>query len=495
MPFDLETATPVSNTGKFDLASAKPVGTTPPQGAQQPSFGAQLLSAAVRPIAKGVAALPLMSMDAGVATRNIIEGALTPAPKQTLSGLVTGAKPQGGFQPYELPSTMFNRALDEYTLPPSGAGKVAEEVSSSLVGAAAGPRVPTTTATVKPGVAAATGAGYVLPPSQARPTLLNQLTEGFSGKIKTGQVASLKNQGVTNGLVRRALGLRPDAPITVDTLRQVRAQAGKAYEAIDKLEDIDTDDSYHRAIAAVGRKYATSMKAFGRGKENPVTQLVARLSSVSAFSGEEAVNEIGLLREEAEKAAANRDKGLASALRQASTAIEDQIDRHLTQSQPELVSNFRQARQLIAKTYSVQSALDRGTGDVSAAKLASQLAKDKPLSGELRQVAEVGTAFPKATQLPSKMGSVTHFSPIDTAVMGLEGASGLTAAIAAGNTKAAAAAAAAMAVQASRPAVRAAILSKTGQRLATQGAPRAAAAAKRLTLADLPQRETADSQP
>lgn len=440
---------------------------------EEPGIGSKLVSAAVRPIAKGVAALPLMAMDAGVATRNLVEG-----------------RDKSGQYPYELPSSMFNKALDSATFPPSGAGKVAEEVSSALVGAAAGPQVPkSAAATLKPEAQAARNAGYVLPPSQARPTLLNQLAEGFSGKIKTGQLASQKNQEVTNGLVRKALGLKPGAPITVDTLKQVRAQAGKAYAALDKAGDIDTDPDFHKAVASIGRRYATSMKAFGRGKDHPVSELVGRLSSVQTFSGEEASNEISLLREEAEKAAANRDKGTATAMRQAATAIEDQIDRHLSQSNPKLIDDFRHARQLIAKTYSVQSALDRGTGDVSAAKLSSQLGKDKPLSGELKKVAEVGTAFPKATQLPSKMGSVTHFSPLDTAVMGMEGASGLTAAIAAGDSKAAAAAAVAMAVQASRPAVRAGLLSKAGQKLTLEGAPAATQALKKATLAELPQRE------
>lgn len=76
-------------------------------------FGAEVASAAVRPVAKGVAALPLMAMDAGVGARN----------------LLTGSN-------YELPSSMFNRSLDEYTIAPqTTAGKVAEFGSSVLAGA------------------------------------------------------------------------------------------------------------------------------------------------------------------------------------------------------------------------------------------------------------------------------------------------------------------------------------------------------------------------
>ena len=451
--------------------------------AKAPSAAAEWGSALVRPLAKGVAALPLMAMDAGVATRNIVGDAANKV-------LGKPATPD-----YELPSSMFNTALDAVTIAPKGpVGKAAEFVSSSLVGGKLGvPEVPAITRSVASSVSAARSAGYVVPPTQANPSLLNQVAEGLGGKVKTAQVASLKNQPVTNALVRRALGMKADEPITVAALNQVRSQAGKGYEAIKRVRDIPTDEAYAAELSAIGRKYGANVGKFGRSGEHPVNALVGRLQNVKDFDGEEAINEIGLLRDEAEKAAAARDRGLSTALRKAATAIEDNIQRHLDSGEysADLVKNFRRSRETIAKTYSVQKALNRASGDVDASKLARQLDSDKPLTGELRQVAEFAGAHPKATQLPSRMGSVTNLSPLDFAVMGMEGAAGLTAAIASGNAKAAAGAAAAMAMQAARPAVRSAMLSRSGQRLATEGFPRAAAATKRLTLSGLQQAETA----
>jgi hypothetical protein len=445
-----------------------------------PSALGEFASAAVRPVAKAVAAAPLMAMDAGVAARNLIGDA---------ANKVLGRK---ATPDYTLPSTMFNQALDTYTdVPPTALGKAAEFASSALLGSRVGvPEIPAVARAVKPEVAAARSAGYVVPPTAAGGSKLASLAEGVSGKVKTAQAASLKNQSVTNDLVRSSLGLAPGTPLTVDTLRGVRAQAGKAYDAVKNIAGIQTDPQYQRDIAAIGAKFATSQKAFGRSTEHPVTDLVSRLSAVKSFDGDEAVNEVQLLRDEAEKAASQRDKGLASAYHKAAGAIESQIERHAAVTNPKAVPALQAARQLIAKSYTIQSALDRGTGDVSAQKLSQQLAKDRPLSGGLKQAAKFATAYPKAAQLPSKVGSVTSFSPLDLSVMGMEGASGLTAAIASGNTKAAAAAAVAMAAQAARPAIRAALLTKTGQRLAIEGAPRAAAAAKRLTLGSLEQAAT-----
>jgi len=77
------------------------------------------------------------------------------------------------------------------------------------------------------------------------------------------------------------------------------------------------------------------------------------------------------------------------------------------------LQRFREARQTIAKTYSVENALNVKTGTIDAKKLAAQLQKGKPLSGELKQVGEFGTAFPTAVKTPETMGSIPQISPLD----------------------------------------------------------------------------------
>ena len=47
-------------------------------------------------------------------------------------------------------------------------------------------------------IQAARSQGYVIPPTQANPTLGNRLLEGMAGKLTTAQNASAANQGVTN---------------------------------------------------------------------------------------------------------------------------------------------------------------------------------------------------------------------------------------------------------------------------------------------------------
>jgi hypothetical protein len=82
---------------------------------------------------------------------------------------------------------------------------------------------------------------------------------------------------------------------------------------------------------------------------------------------------------------------------------------------PDILKNFRDARELIAKTYSVEKALNRETGTIDAKKLASQLARGKPLSGDLKEAAQFASRFPKAAQTPETMGSLPQTSPLDWA--------------------------------------------------------------------------------
>ena len=142
-----------------------------------------------------------------------------------------------------------------------------------------------------------------------------------------------------------------------------------------------------------------------------------------------------LLRNDADKAYRAGDASLGKANKEAAKVLENTIENHLANTkQTDLLEKFRDARQLIAKTYTVEKALNQTTGTVDAKKLAAQLQKGKPLSGELKSVAEFGQAFPKAVQTPETMGSLPQFNPLDyfagLVVGGTTGPAGATAAFA-----------------------------------------------------------------
>lgn len=299
-------------------------------------------------------------------------------------------------------------------------------------------------------IMAARQAGYVIPPADVRGGLLNEVLGGLSGKIKTAQVASARNQGTTNNLARQALGLADDAPLTADALQAFRnAAATKGYAPIRAAGEVTVDRTYAKALDSIAGQYQGAARSFPGAAKNPVLDMVESLKQAK-FDAGDGLDMVKVLRESADKAYRSGDTGLGKASKAAAEALEDQIERHLKDSGDDAaMAAFRKARQDIAKSYSVQKAVNPGTGDVSAHSLARELAKGRPLSDELRTIAEVGSAFPKATQALKE--SPKAVSPLDFAFGG--GAS-----LATGNPLA-------LATLAARPAARALQLSPLYQGL------------------------------
>ena len=255
--------------------------------------------------------------------------------------------------------------------------------------------------------------GYVMPPTQVNPSLLNRTIEGVSGKIATAQNASARNQAITNKLTAKSLGLPEDTVITGDVLKDLRSTAGKAYESIGGTGTVVPKQSYFQALDDIKQPFIKTQKDFPNQTPSPVLDLVDSLKSPQ-FDASSAVEKIKQLRTQADDAFRTGNTDVAKAAKKAAGIMEDALEDHLkTIGNPDLLKNFRDARQLIAKTYTVEKAANTVTGTVDAKKLAAQLQKGKPLSGELKDIAEFSARFPKATQTTEVMGSLPQFSPLD----------------------------------------------------------------------------------
>lgn len=296
-----------------------------------------------------------------------------------------------------------------------GAGKVANALGKVFRGPEVAPEI-------QAAIKKAVDTGYVIPPTQAKPTLGNRLLEGLSGKITTAQNASAKNAGVTNSLAAKSLGLSDDVKLTPEVLGDLRKQAGTAYDAVANSGVIQPSKAYSDALDKISEPALKAAQGFPNAKVSPVVDLVDSLRSPS-FDAGSAVSKIKELRTAADDAFRSGNTDVARASKAAATALESAVEEHLTKiGNPEALQKFRDARQLIAKTYSVEKALNGTTGNVDAKKLAAQLAKGKPLSGELKQAAEFAARFPKAAQTVEGMGSLPQTSPLDWAASGAIGA-------------------------------------------------------------------------
>lgn len=364
--------------------------------------GAALIPGAAR-AAPVVDAIRTAGMSAGGATGSAALAA------RTAGGAITG----GASAALVDPETAAAGAAIGGALP--GAVKLAGKAGQAIGGVVRGPAQSAEQITA---IKAAQQSGYVLPPTQAKPSLANRLLEGAAGKITTAQNASAKNQAVTNALAVKALGLPRATELTPDVLKGIRQAAGQAYDAVGAAGVINPGAGYTNALDKIAAPYLKAAQGFPDAPPSPVLSLVDSLRS-PAFDAASAVEKIKQLRTAADDAFRSGNTDIARAAKSASSALEDVIESHLkATNQVKLLLDMRDARQLIAKTYSVEKAMNPATGAVDARKLAKELAKGKPLSGELKAIARFGATFPKAAQPPEGMGSLPQWSPLDLGVGG-----------------------------------------------------------------------------
>jgi hypothetical protein len=264
--------------------------------------------------------------------------------------------------------------------------------------------------------------GATLPPTQVNPSMLNRIIEGISGKQQTSQIASVKNQQLVNEQARKALNLAPDVEITPQVLQQFRAEKGLAYDALRANPTYYADKQF---FADLGKETARlqNMKALDVSAE---LKLLNNLKQIN-FNGDELVESIKRLRDSAQTnsspLANARDKDLGRAQKFAAQQLEALAERNLTNfNQPDVMANFKQARQDIAKSYTIEKALNATTGNVSGADLGNLARQGKIVPAELQTLANAAGAYPTAFQNVARIGSVPGFSPLDIGTAGIASA-------------------------------------------------------------------------
>lgn len=363
-----------------------------------------------------------MLRQGGLTARNVVTG-LTGIPGMAADAAMAGYNLATGSQ-QQMPSEALQQTMTRMGLPEAETGL--ERGLGMAQSAIAGARVPMpqvgrqAPANFKPAptvaereFSRAQGAGYVVPPASVRPNVGNVALESIGGKAAMQQLSSGRNQEVTNALAAKSVGLSQNQPITQTALREIRNQAGDVYKSIKAAGRITPDEQYFNDLAALRQSTAQIAQDFPNaniGSAQEIDELVKSLAQGS-FDAKSAIEYIKQLRKAATghlsgaNAADPSKQSLGMAQRDAAAALEEMVARHLQQTgNPQLARQFDEARRTIAKTYTIEGALET-TGNVNAAKLAALLRKGKPLSPELEQAARFAGAFPKAAAVPEKSGS------------------------------------------------------------------------------------------
>lgn len=119
-------------------------------------------------------------------------------------------------------------------------------------------------------------AGYRVPASMMPDSgATARVLEGVSGKYKTNQLAGIKNQQVTDSIVRKSMGMADDAPITSEAMQNIRNTAFRSgYEPVASVGQIKTDDVYKKAMDSIVDKYQGASRSFPGAASDDVTNAI-----------------------------------------------------------------------------------------------------------------------------------------------------------------------------------------------------------------------------
>jgi hypothetical protein len=325
---------------------------------------------------------------------------------KSLSDLVVDSSPK----PPVLASQRFNQSLDAITFAPQTTmGKINEGVASALIGSRIpipqfGKRapdgfVPPPATPRDAAFVAGRQQGLVAPPASVSPSFTARAAETLGGKVATAQDASVQNMPVFTSVAKKTIGLADDVPLTPGAIDEVRRVAGKAYGDVAQLGNLPAAaDDLPKSVNI--QRFADPMSLNQKVQVN-AAELVEQWKQANH-------NATAYFR------AFGRDANpetLAKARAAAADAkkIDAFLDKALqTTGNSDLLKRLRDSRVLIAKTHSVEGALNPSTGVVSGTKLAQQLDKGKPLSGDLKAAAQFAQAFPKAAREILDSGSVRN---------------------------------------------------------------------------------------
>lgn len=272
---------------------------------------------------------------------------------------------------------------------------------------------------------AAHDAGFVLPPNMIsdKPGVVSQAIGALSGKIKLQQAASARNQETATKLATEAIGLPGDTPLNEASIGAVRKAASADYQNVaSAVPQIVPDYAFQAAVVDLGKRTAEAAKAFpGIVQNKDIENLAETLFDAQPFSPQAGLELVRHLRSDASanlKAFNDPSKqALGLAQRHAAEAVDNLIERNLTAiGKPDLVNNYRDARQLLARTYDVEAAMNPGNGDVNPRVIAALSKKGRPMSGQLKDIADAAMAFPKAMQSTAGFGGTENLGILDAAV-------------------------------------------------------------------------------
>ena len=275
-------------------------------------------------------------------------------------------------------------------------------------------------------IAKAQDAEFTAIPGKANPSIINNIVESAGGERAINAKAAIRNERRSADNIRKAFGFDAGADLNAETWKDFRKEASKSYETVRQSPGpVKMDTVYEDTIKNLDKHLHDVQKQFpGLGTNSYIENLrTSLLDTTTPKTPNGILGVISKLRNDATTMFRSSDADTvagAYVARKAADALEAQLDRHFEkQLTPEIMANYRKARQDIAMSHDAEAAVNPVSGEVNPQVFARLLKKGRPLSGELREIGEAALAMPSVMKDTSRMSAPAGLHTSDLGLTGL----------------------------------------------------------------------------
>ena len=256
-------------------------------------------------------------------------------------------------------------------------------------------------------------------------TGLDKLQEMFPSAKTDPQMVNFRTELLANS--------RGPTRTVMDYLAELRSQATANYRAEGESAAMThrLASAQREAAMALEEALENSVKNAPKYFEEKLNQAIARRAEIDAdIRVAQPRNYAPDVKRDPNSPHERMLESLRDKRAGAEEAVRDWTDRlknaeNKDEQNQTLPDRFRTARQTMAKSYDVESVTNVSTGDVNARGLGRLLQQGKPLTGNLKLIADSANSFSRAFQDPAKFGGVESWSVLDAGAGSIAALTGL----------------------------------------------------------------------
>jgi len=248
--------------------------------------------------------------------------------------------------------------------------------------------------------------GIALSPENIQSTVGTRTLAAVAGEQGTKAITDVNRNQVRKVAINE-LGLPETTQFdSAKPFNDARLKVSKPYVQINQLPTMVAESATLEALEKLRpQKAIIGSNKYAKNINDVIDDAV--LKTTDGLTGQELLDNIKTLRQRSQAVYRNKQSGL-DALDSAYTnlaianVLESMIESNIFN--PKLLSEFRQARQKMAKTYAYEAATDFNTGIIDVNKLSSVTSKDNTYTGDIASLGKIAGNYPDAFAVKPSQG-------------------------------------------------------------------------------------------